>query len=161
LAATGLFVAPATVISLAVLFDIGPSALDLARPFFEVPELLLLLVAANVLIALLRIGAAIDAYSTTEGTRTGRLAAILVGVTTAAAILWPQVYVADRTLALHDLLTYDFSVDPGQATATAVTTPPTATTSTILTTTSAIATTTQPPTSTTTRSAHQRAVARR
>jgi LCP family protein required for cell wall assembly len=150
LAATGLFVAPATVISLAVLFDIGPSALDLARPFFEVPELLLLLVAANVLIALLRIGAAIDAYSTTEGTRTGRLAAILVGVTTAAAILWPQVYVADRTLALHDLLTYDFSVDPGQATATAVTTPPTATTSTILTTTSAIATTTQPPTSTTT-----------
>lgn len=149
-------VLPAALIAALVVFDLGPrSALDLARPFFEHPGLLLLLVAINALILVFRLVAAGDAFALAGGAAavSSTVAAVVVGALLAAVVAGPQVYVARRTLALHDLFTYDYSVDPGQA-ATTTTLPP-ATTSSSTTTTSTeptgtTTTTTVPPTTTTT-----------
>jgi len=142
---------PAAALAVFVVFDVGPrTTLDLARPFFERPGLLLILVAINLLVLAFRLLAAADAYSVAAvGTALTRpLVVLLVSGLIFGAVAGPQLYVARRTLALHDLFTYDYTVDPGQSTATTTTTVPAATTST--TSTTVAAPTTSVPVSTTT-----------
>jgi LCP family protein required for cell wall assembly len=142
-----------TIVGIALLFSDGKAfALDLIRPFFEHPGYLLLLLAANVAVLAFRSLAALDAYWLAGGGFAGKrllTVAALLSVF-AIAVAAPHAWAAQRNLALYDLLTYDYSVDPGQAavttTLTVATTPPTtpATTSTVAptTTTTTIASTT-------------------
>jgi LCP family protein required for cell wall assembly len=160
IAVTVLGIAPAVIVVAWVVFDLGPrSALDLARPFFDHPGLLLLLVAINVMVLGFRLFAAWDAFTINGGSAGdwSPVALALAAVIGIGAIVWPQAYVAERTLALHDLFTYDYSVDPGQAAGATSTTTTTVqmTTTTLATgvsssTSSSSTTTTVPVTTTTT-----------
>lgn len=147
---------------IAVFFGGGRSfALDVARPFFVHPGYLLLLLVINGAMLAFRILAGLDAYWLTGGGFTGkRIAAVFTVIAIfATAVAAPHAWAAQRNLALYDLLTYDYSVDPNQAapgttaptTTTAATTTTTAveqpsTTTTVPQSTS----TTTPPTTTTT-----------
>jgi LCP family protein required for cell wall assembly len=122
----------------------GPSiALDLVRPFFDHPDYLFILLAANVAVLAFRLIAALDAFWLAGGGFSRRwsiavaMSIVVLGVVVAA----PHGWTAQRNLALHDLLSFDYSVDPDQATAA-----PTTTTSTSSTTVAS----TEPPTSVTT-----------
>lgn len=115
----------------------GPRiAFDLVRPFFEQPELLLLLLVANVAVLVLRAVAAIDAFRLAGGgfspSRNHLLALGVVVALLGVGVIVPHAWAAQRNVALYDLLTYDYSVDPDQAIASSETIPPTtiATTST-------------------------------
>lgn len=129
IAVTLVAVVPATIIALFVVFDFGPrSALDLARPFFAQPWLLLLLAIINLLILGFRLFAAGDAFALSGGQAavSSLTAILLVAGLLATTVAAPQIYVARRTMALHDLFTFDYSVDPGQSSSTTV--PPATTT---------------------------------
>ncbi len=151
--------APALVI---VLLLFGPwdisglgLAVDLVRPFFKHPYLLLVLFSAVVALLAFRAFAVIDALLAAR--RTGWrgagpvLAALGLGLIL-VAVAWPHAWAGEQALALHDFVTTDFAADPSQATTTTAsttTTPPPTTTSggsTEPTTT----TSTAPPTTTTT-----------
>lgn len=139
---------PATVIVILIFFGSGKSfALDVARPFFEHPGYLLLLVVANAAVFVFRILAGLDAFWLAGGGFAGKrvvgLVAVIAILATAAAA--PHAWAAQRNLALYDLLTYDYSVDPNQAATTTTELPSTTTTLEPTTTTG----TSAPPTTTT------------
>ncbi|MBI5157892.1 MAG: LCP family protein [Acidimicrobiia bacterium] len=152
-AATALFVVPAVVLLLMVFYVTGLDlAIDIARPFFRNPDLLLVLLAANGVSLAFRAMTVVDAYllaaepGPQHPTRTALSVTGLVLVVAATAL--PHVWVGERNLLVHDLLTHDFVTDPGQA-ATTTLAPTTTVPSTTLpggSTTS----TTAPPTTTTT-----------
>jgi len=138
-------------------------AVDLARPFFEHPPLLLVLLAVNGLMLLFRLFAVIDAFllavrgapvqRDTGGVSPWAIAGVVLIL---VAVALPHVWVARRNLALYDLFTYDFTADPAQVTMTVpVTTVPEPTTTAgteVSITTSATTTTSTTTTSTTTTS---------
>jgi len=152
LAFTLIVALPVTIVGIALLFSDGKAfALDLVRPFFEHPGYLLLLLAANVTVLAFRSLAALDAYWLAGGGFAGKRLLTVAAVLSvfAIAVAAPHAWAAQRNLALYDLLTYDYSVDPGQAavttTITVTTTSPTApatTVSTVAPTTTTIAPTT-------------------
>ena len=92
-------------------------AVDIARPFFEHPGYLLLLLVANAGVLLFRILAGLDAFWRAGGGFTGkRVAAVVTAITIfAVAAAAPHAWAARRNLALYDLFTHDYSVDPNQA----------------------------------------------
>ncbi|HLE38334.1 MAG TPA: LCP family protein [Acidimicrobiia bacterium] len=153
---TALFVVPAAVLFVMVFYVTGIGlAIDISRPFFRNPDLLLALLAANAASLAFRVMAAVDAYLLAAGP--GRRGRVATGVTVAGLALVllltavPHVWVGHRNLLLHDLLTHDFATDPNQAaTTTITTTPPTTVLDGISTTTAAPTTTTAAPTTTTT-----------
>jgi LCP family protein required for cell wall assembly len=121
---------PVTVILVVLLFSNGKTfALDLVRPFFENPEYLLALLVANAVVFVFRIAAGLDAFLLAGGGFSDRsVVAIIVVVTIfASAVAAPHAWAARRNLALYDLLSYDYTVDPNQA-ATTTTLPPNTTT---------------------------------
>jgi len=151
--------APALVI---VLLLFGPwdvsgvgLAVDLIRPFFKHPGLLLVLFGAVVALLAFRAFAVIDALLAAR--RTGRrgaapvLAALGLGLIL-VAVAWPHAWAGEQALALHNFVTTDFTADPGQATTTttATTVPATTTTTGAGSTLPSTPTTTAPPTTTTT-----------
>lgn len=160
-------VIPITILAILVLFATGPRfAVDLSRPFFEHPWYLLLLLAINILTLLFRFLAGLDAFLIAGG-RLGSVAPLAVAVVTTLMFVLaaaPHFYAAQRNLALYDLFTYDFTIDPNQAattswgstssstTSTTTTAPPTTTSGPAETTTTTTTTTTTlpPPTTTTT-----------
>jgi len=113
-------------------------AVDLARPFFEHPSLLLVLLAVNGLLMVFRAIAVVDAFLLPRGgvsirQRVGRARPLAIaGVALIlVAVVLPHGWVARRNLALYDLFTYDFTADPAQVTTTVPdTTVPATTTST-------------------------------
>jgi polyisoprenyl-teichoic acid--peptidoglycan teichoic acid transferase len=132
LAITAVFVVPATVLLILVFYVTGIGlAVDLSRPFFRNPSLLLVLLAANALLLVFRAVAIVDAFMLARpepsmlGTRTaGGAAAVAVGLAFILSLTAvPHGWAGQRNLALHDLLTHDFVTDPDQTTTT--TTPPT------------------------------------
>jgi len=122
------------------------------------PDRLILLVVADAILLAWRAFSAGDAYLAVEPSppRTPRRLVALIAVTLLlAATGYPHLYVGERVLLAHDLLTHDFNRDPGQVplddvtTSTAGTTVPGSSAPGTSSTTS-IATTTLPPTTTTT-----------
>ena len=98
-------------------------ALTLSRPFFENPDLLVLLLVANAALLVFRAVAVVDAFLMASG-RTFRgssasTGAVVIGL---AFLLFltalPHGWVGHRNLLLYDLLTHDFNADPGQVTTT-------------------------------------------
>ncbi len=160
LAVTLLVAAPALVAAASLAFDGGPDALvRLTEPFFDSPRLILVLLTAQAVVVVFHVWAIVDAWHLTNEAEPGRAgAAGTVGTVSLALVLvlvlaLPHVWMARRGLALHDLLTFDFSVDrtaPSLPTTTSPTTtsPATATTTTPTTTTTT-PTTITPPTTTT------------
>ena len=131
---------PATIIVIVIFFSGGRAlALDLARPFFEHPGYLLLLLAINVAVLAFRILAGLDAFWSSGGGFIGSRVVIVVAAIAifGTAVAAPHAWAARRNLALYDLLTYDYSVDPNQAATTTTVPPPTTTTSEPATTTTA------------------------
>ncbi len=123
---------PLAVLLVLIFFVSGASlALDVSRPFFSHPEYLLILLAANLGIFVLRVLSALDAYFVAGGRFRGPRALLaLTGFALLVAfVAAPHGWAASRNLALHDLLTYDYSVDPNQAapTSTPSTTAPSTT----------------------------------
>lgn len=153
---------PLTIALLLLFVGAGPQfALDLVRPFFEHPGYLLILFAANLAILAFRLLAALDAFWLAGGGFSRRRAVAIVAIiaTGLVVVAAPHAWAARRNLALYDLLTFDYSVDPNQAaitttsTALEVTTttvPATASTGASSTTTRSATSTTEPPTTTTT-----------
>lgn len=142
---------PATIIVIVLFFGSGRAlALDLVRPFFAHPEYLLLLLAINAAVLAFRVLAALDAYWLAGGGFTGKRVIAVVAVVSllAVAAVAPHAWAARRNLALYDLLSYDYSVDPNQA-APATTAPPPSTTTTTAPPPTSTSTTTTPSTSTT------------
>lgn len=136
-------------------------ALDLARPFFEHPPLLLVLLALNGLLLLFRVSCVIDAFrisvrSATVGHKPERVAwwAVAGAAALLGLVVLPHGWVADRNLALYDLFTYDYSADPNQVTTSSTTTtttlPPPSTSAPLAATTTSSTTTTSTSTTTTT-----------
>jgi len=127
---------PVTIVGIALLFSDGKAfALDLIRPFFENPGYLLLLLAANVAVLAFRCLAALDAYWLAGGGFAGKRFLTIAALFSvfAVAVAAPHAWAAERNLALYDLLTHDYSVDPAQATTTTTvtTTPPTTSSTTM------------------------------
>lgn len=161
----GITVALATPALVVVLLLFGPGevsglglAVDLVRPFFRHPGLVLGLLAAIVALLAFRAFAVIDAcLAARRGRWTGRArAGIGLGLGVLLALVaWPHGWAGVQALALHDFLTTDFAADPGQATTT--TPAPTTTspgpgpgsTTTLLPSTTTTSSTTVPPTTTT------------
>ncbi len=149
---------PATALVILIFFSGGKSfSLDVARPFFEHPGYLLILLAANIAVFVFRILAGLDAYWLAGGGFAGKRVIVLVAAIAilVAAVAAPHAWAAQRNLALYDLLTFDYSVDPNQAATTTAGLPSTTTTLESTTTTSStttlLTTTTIPaPTTTTT-----------
>ena len=124
---TACLVIPAAVLFAMVFYVTGVDlALDLARPFFEHPGLLVVLLFVNGLLVAFRAAVVVDSFMFARGlgpagrpfglpAMVGGLAVILI----ATAI--PHGWVGERNLALYDLLTHDFTADPGQATTTTAT----------------------------------------
>ncbi len=153
IALTALFVVPVVVLFLLVFYITGVDlAIDIARPFFRNPGLLLGLLGANALALAFRVMTAVDAYMLAAGTRTtgfigtALAAAVMTLMLVATAI--PHVWIGERNLVLYNALTFDYSVDPDQATTTTVGT--TTTSGTVTTGTSGPTTTTLAATTTTT-----------
>ncbi|MFH1329691.1 MAG: LCP family protein [Actinomycetota bacterium] len=147
---TTALVVPAALLLAVVVFGSGLDlALAVSRPFFSSPNLLILLLVLNAALLGFRAFAVADAFLT-AGPGEGRLAtrSILVaglGVLLIATAV-PHLYVGERNLLLHDLLTHDFVSDPNQTATTSTSTtslppaggsapsstaPPTTTTSTL------------------------------
>jgi LCP family protein required for cell wall assembly len=131
LAVTALVAVPASILLLLIFFVGGVGlALDLSRPFFRNPDLLLVLLVVNIVLLMFRAAAVVDAYVLArEQTprHTGTTGGVVMAAALAAILVFttvPHAWAGQRNLALHDLLTYDFVTDPDQA-ATTSTTPPT------------------------------------
>ncbi len=100
-------------------------AVDIVRPFFRHPALVLGLLAAIVALLAFRAFAVIDAFLAARPSRwTGRgLAGAALGLALILALAaWPHAWAGVQALALHDFLTTDFAADPGQAATTTTTT---------------------------------------
>ena len=163
LAITAVFVLPAMALLVLVFFVDGIDlALVVSRPFFRSPGLLLVLLGANILLLGFRAGSAVDAYIaatprpvSTGGFPVGFMFSVTALVLLLAAVAVPHYWVGRRNVALYDLLSHDFSSDPGQVTTTSVidtTAAPTTTVpgTTAATTTTLTTTTTAPTTTITT-----------
>jgi LCP family protein required for cell wall assembly len=156
-------VVPVIVLIVMVLYGESDLALTLARPFFEHPWLLLVLLAVNGLALAFRVIAVVDAFLLPGRSAPVRrsagiltLGAIAGAVVIILLVMAPHGWVARRNMALYDLFTYDFVADPSQAsTSTAASTTSTTTvpvaasssstsTSTSTTSTSTTTTTTMP-----------------
>jgi LCP family protein required for cell wall assembly len=156
LAVTVTVALPAVVTGAALAIDGGPSiVVRLTEPFFTTPRLILVLLTAQVVVAAFHIWAIIDAWRTARPTGTsgaaGMLGAASAALILASGMLIPHIWVAERALALHDLLTFDFSVDraaqpPATTQPPAGTAPPTTTTAAPSTTNGSVTTTTSAPT---------------
>jgi len=150
---TGAVVIPSAFLFAMVFYVTGVDlALDLARPFFEHPGLLVALLAINGLLVAFRAAAVVDAFMFARGLRTAPGPWGLFGLTAGMALILiataiPHGWVGERNLALYDLLTHDFTTDPGQSTTTTSSTTPPSTVPGSTTT----STTTPPTTTTTTR----------
>ncbi len=150
---------PLAIALVLIFFVSGASlALELSRPFFSHPEYLLILLAANIGVLVFRVLAALDAYFVAGGGFGGRRGlAVVTGFALLVVLMAaPHGWAARRNLALYDLLTFDYSVDPNQAapatTSTTVpvpTTGPTESSSSTSSTSSITTSTTTPPTTTT------------
>jgi len=137
---TVVLVLPAIFLYLMVFYVSGIGlALTLSRPFFEHPDLLVLLLVANAALLVFRAVAVVDAFLLASG-RTlggGATGAVVLGL---AFVLFltalPHGWVGHRNLLLYDLLTHDFNADPGQVVSTTISsgTGPDETTSTTVTT---------------------------
>jgi len=158
---SALLAVPMAVLGVLVLYVNGPRlALDVSRPFFERPSLLLVLLAVNVALLAFRLAVAVDAYLLAAHRQrpagTGAMVVTaLLAVLLAFATVAPHWWAGRRNLALHDLLTHDFATDPAALTTltpSATTAPPTTITTTTAPGTTAGATTTTEPPSTTTSS---------
>jgi LCP family protein required for cell wall assembly len=107
-------------------------AVDIVRPFFRHPALVLGLLVAIVALLAFRAFAVIDAFLTARRSRwTGQDlagAALSLGLIL-ALVAWPHAWAGVQALALHDFVTTDFTADPAQA-ATTTTAAPTTTTTT-------------------------------
>lgn len=142
LAVTALVVVPATILAL-LIFVVGVGlVLDLSRPFFRNPDLLLVVLVVNIVLLMFRAAAVVDAYALARE-QTPRHPGIAAGALMAGAVAvilvfttMPHAWASQQSLALHDLLTYDFVTDPDQpattSTAPPTTVPETSTTSTTL-----------------------------
>jgi LCP family protein required for cell wall assembly len=133
-------------------------AVDLVRPFFRHPGLVLGLLAAIIALLAFRAFAVIDACLAARPSRwtgRGRTGAALGLGLLLALVAWPHGWAGVQALTLHDFLTTDFAADPGQATTThaptttttepgASTTGPTPVSTTTSTTLPATTTTTRP-----------------
>ncbi len=156
IAITAALVVPALVLFMMVFYVTGLElAIDLSRPFFRNPGLLLVLLAANAAALAFRVAAAVDAYQLASLGRPISFAGTAIGSALLTLVLLftavPHIWIGERNLVLYDALTFDYSQDPGQVT----TTPTTATTTfpgTAVTTTVPVGptTTTLAPTTTTT-----------
>jgi LCP family protein required for cell wall assembly len=152
LAVTAGLVIPAAVLFVLVFYVTGIGlAVDLSRPFFRNPGLLLVLLVANGVLLVFRAVAVVDAFLLARrepgmlGVGTAS-AAVVVAVAMAFILFLtavPHGWTGQRNLALYDLLTHDFETDPDQSTTTtSTTTPPTTIPGETTTTTAAPATTT-------------------
>lgn len=161
IAITVLCIAPVAVLYALVFYVTGIDlAIDVSRPFFRNPTLLLVLLGANLGMLAFRAMTAVDAYRL-AASPTHRSALRSAPAMTALGLILtliavPHVWVGERNLLLHDLLTHDFATDPGQAATTTVvvtsTTPPTTTPGTATTVSTTVpSTTTTAPTTTTTK----------
>lgn len=157
IAITAAFVVPALALFVMVFYVTGLDlAIDLSRPFFRNPGLLLVLLAANAAALAFRVAATVDAYQLATLGRRSSFTATAIGSAVLTLVLLftalPHVWIGERNLVLYDALTFDYSVDPGQVTTTlpAVTTtiPGTTVTTTLP---PGPTTTTLAPTTTTTR----------
>jgi len=129
-------VVPIIALIVLVLYGESDLAFTLARPFFERPWLLIVLLAVNGLALVFRVTAVVDAFllpvrSTPVRRAAGSVSLAAVGgaVVILLLVMAPHGWVARRNMALYDLFTYDFVADPAQAsTSTAVSTTTTTTT---------------------------------
>jgi LCP family protein required for cell wall assembly len=150
---TGIFVVPAAVLFAMVFYVRVDLALDLARPFFENPGLLIALLVVNGLLVAFRAATVVDSFIYARNLAPDNRPLALFGLSFGVALILivtaiPHGWVGERNLALYDLLTHDFATDPNQVTTTTSTPIPTTSQTTVpgATTTS----TTTPPTTTTT-----------
>jgi LCP family protein required for cell wall assembly len=154
-AITALFVLPAVVLFLMVFYVEGIDlAIDISRPFFEHPGLLLALLAANVTALAFRVMTAVDAYLLAGGSANRAFVSTAVGAFGLTLILFLTAVprVIGSAMSCSTALTYDYATDPNQATTTTTPAPTTTTdgTSTTIdpgpttTTLAATTTTTQP-----------------
>lgn len=108
-------------------------ALTISRPFFEEPNLLVLLLVVNAALLMFRVGATADAFLIARRgpgwLGTARPAMMLVTGAVLGALLAflvvPHAWVGHRNLLLYDALTHDWAADPDQQTLPPTTTPPT------------------------------------
>lgn len=111
-------VVPAAFLYLMIFYVSGLGlAITLSRPFFEHPTLLGVLLVANALLLVFRAVAVVDAYllarrSSTQSRSGGVMAVGLAALLFLTAL--PHGWVGERNLLLYDLMTHDFSADPGQ-----------------------------------------------
>jgi LCP family protein required for cell wall assembly len=130
LAVAALVALPAIAAAASLAIDGGPRVLvRLTEPFFHTPRLILVILTAQVVVVAFHVWAIADAWSLARAARrpNGRNAAGVVATGSVAlalvtALVVPHIWVAQRGLALHDLLTFDFTVDRA---APPITTPPT------------------------------------
>ena len=150
---TAVVVVPAAVLFAMVFYVTGVDlALDLARPFFESPGLLIALLVVNGFTVAFRAGAVVDSFMYARGLDSSNRPLALFGFAFGMALILiltaiPHGWVGERNLALYDLLTHDFASDPNQGTTTTSTTTPAGTTTPGAANTTS---TTTPPTTTTT-----------
>ena len=137
-------------------------AVDLVRPFFKHPSLVLALFAFVAALLAFRAFAVIDAYLAARGDRWEGPWWRAAGPAWAAAglalllvvVALPHAWAGEHALTLHDFVTTDFTADPGQVTTTTTaattTTAPSSTTTGAGSTAPSTTTTTTAPTTTTT-----------
>lgn len=137
LAVTVALVMPAIFLYLMVFYVSGIGlAITMSRPFFDNPDLLVLLLAANAALLVFRAVSVVDAYLLARGRGFARggvpAGAVIVGL---AFLLFltavPHAWVGHRNILLYDLLTHDFNAPPG-ASATTTSTASGSSTSTTL-----------------------------
>jgi LCP family protein required for cell wall assembly len=108
-------------------------AVDLVRPFFQHPGLVLGLLAALLALLAFRAFAVIDAFlAARRSPWTGRGAAgsaLGLGLIL-ALVAWPHGWAGGQALALHEFVTTDFAADPSQVATTTTTAAPATTTTT-------------------------------
>lgn len=123
LAATALLVLPGVVLAIVVVgpWDVSGLALavDVIRPFFRHPWLILALLGLIGLVFAFQVFAVIDAYrlGRRAGSGRGRAAEWTVVALLLVAILWPYVWAGDRAVALYELVTTDFAAPPADVVA--------------------------------------------
>jgi LCP family protein required for cell wall assembly len=125
-------------------------AIDIIRPFFKHPALVLALFATIIALLAFRVFAVLDAFAAADRPRRLKswrrvLALGTVLAPLLALIAWPHGWAGVRTLDLYEAITYDYAADPQQ-----VALPPTTSTTTATTLQSGSSTVPTTPSTTTT-----------
>ncbi len=112
-------------------------AVDIVRPFFVHPALVLALFAAVIALLAFRVFAVLDAFAAADHSRSAGPAHRAAAVAAALALLlalvaWPHGWAGVRALALHEAITHDYLTDPQQAAPAPTTSTTTTTTETTL-----------------------------